>query len=359
MNIQYIQAPAHLGELLKVSLFDPKIPLPVESGPPGEVQEITLEAVLSAILHVVSEVPPHRHQVYYRELALALRPSLPAELSQAGAVKAETGDYALAEEIFKAWEGLCPEEPRAWLNLALLYEQQAAALAGREEDKAALESKKRARDYYKRALEAEPPLPEAFYNAAFFHLSEGLLDRAIQNFETYLSLETRPERTEKAKNALAAVQARQRADLLFKGAYDAILMGQEEEGVAKARSFLEAQPEVWNAWFLVGWGLRRLGRYAEGRQALEKAHELAPAETDVSNELAICCLESGDLKSARRHLEAALRREPENVKLICNLGLVAQKDGRLEDARGFFETVLEIDPEDKIARLSLERLSPA
>ena len=113
---------------------------------------------------------------------------------------------------------------------------------------------------------------------------------------------------------------------------------------------------MWNGWFLVGWGHRRLGRWAEGREAFLKALELGADEVDVLNELAICEMELGLLAESRGHLERALRKEPENVKIISNLGVVARKQGRNDEAAGFFRTVLDLEPDDALARDQLAEL---
>jgi Tfp pilus assembly protein PilF len=69
----------------------------------------------------------------------------------------------------------------------------------------------------------------------------------------------------------------------------------------------------------------------------------------VRNELAICLIELGDLKAARKELETALYEEPENIKIISNLGILALKNGDDDEAAAFFRTVLEIEPNDQLA----------
>ena len=82
-------------------------------------------------------------------------------------------------------------------------------------------------------------------------------------------------------------------DVRFSSAYELISNGDEEKGLDQLRSFLQKNPHVWNAWFLLGWGLRKLGRYIDGIGAFEKALELGGNEiSDTYNELAICYLET-------------------------------------------------------------------
>jgi tetratricopeptide (TPR) repeat protein len=139
-------------------------------------------------------------------------------------------------------------------------------------------------------------------------------------------------------------------DALFQEAYHAVDKGDLDAGLAKIRAFLEKNPDVWNAWFLLGWALRKSGDYGHAADSFRHALEKGGANADTRNELALCLMEKGDLKAARKELETALQKEPENIKIISNLGALALKTGDKTEAAGFFRTVLEIDPDDQIAK---------
>jgi Flp pilus assembly protein TadD len=111
---------------------------------------------------------------------------------------------------------------------------------------------------------------------------------------------------------------------------------------------------VWNGWFVLGWALRLLDRWADGEAAFKKTIELGGDNSDTRNELAICLMEMGDIAAAGRELEAALKKEPENTKIISNLGVLALKTGDKEKAAAFFRTVLELDSGDPVAKKFLE-----
>ena len=113
---------------------------------------------------------------------------------------------------------------------------------------------------------------------------------------------------------------------------------------------------VWNGWFLLGWGLRRLGRYQEARDAFNTSLRHGPRQPDTLNEIAICALELGDLALADKLLTEAVSMEPENTKIISNLGIVALKNGDTDQAAAYFRTVREIDPDDRTAAAYLEQL---
>ena len=129
-----------------------------------------------------------------------------------------------------------------------------------------------------------------------------------------------------------------------------IRRGEEENGILKAKNFLERRSEAGNGWFVLGWGLRRLDRWKDGAACFEKALELGCSGSDTRNELAICLMETGDFPGARKQLEKALTEDPENVKIISNMGILALKQGLDDEAHAFFRTVLALDPDDPVAR---------
>ncbi|MCL2243162.1 MAG: tetratricopeptide repeat protein [Treponema sp.] len=133
-------------------------------------------------------------------------------------------------------------------------------------------------------------------------------------------------------------------------AHKLILDGKAEESLTVIREFLEHHPQMPGGWFLLGWALRQLGRWADGEAALRKAIELGGDNSDARNELAICLMETGNIKGAKRELETALTADSENTKLISNLGVLALKTGNREEASGFFRTALEIDKNDPVAK---------
>ena len=145
-------------------------------------------------------------------------------------------------------------------------------------------------------------------------------------------------------------------DSLFKEAFDNIKTGREEEGIKKISIFIDKYNDVWNAWFLLGWGYRRLGMYSEGKEAFKKALKLHEPLPDTLNELAICLMELGELDESLKKLQDALKMEPENTKVISNMGIVLLKMGKEDDAERYFKIVLEIDKEDKLAQKYLDMI---
>jgi Tfp pilus assembly protein PilF len=201
----------------------------------------------------------------------------------------------------------------------------------------------------------EPPFPNAWFNAGFFYLKQKDFGRARECFSRYLESaeDEDEEKREEAESILKEIDESGLEDENFLEACKAIQQGHEEEGLVNIRLFLEQRPSVRNGWFVLGWALRRLGRWEDGAAAFRKALEFDSGETsntaDIQNELAICLMETEDYRGARQELETALREDPDNIKIISNLGVLAMKNGDDDEAAAFFRIVLELDPEDPVA----------
>lgn len=352
--------------------IDPTIPLPVqkkEKDDPGSfnMKELSEEQILAGLLTIMAYDADNKHIQYYRSLLKNARPEIKKELTEAAILKAKNEDFDLAEEIFASLRGFDPEDMVNTLNTALFFDQRADSYrrSGLFEDADAYDAD--AANYYRIALDAEPALPDAFFNAAFFYLKKHNYREAKSCFETYLALtcdlkdedigENGIYKKNRAQEMLNEINNRNMEDDHFIAAHDLINQGKEKEALEEIRKFLEKNPNVWNAWFMLGWALRRMGRFADAQQAFEKTLTVEGGEkADTFNELAICYMEQGDTDKSRMVLEKALSLEPENTKIISNLGYLALKEGNTSEACAYFQTVLEYDPNDKIALAELARL---
>jgi tetratricopeptide (TPR) repeat protein len=334
-------------------VIDPSIPIPVELAP-GEtdldLEKLSWEMILSGMIRVIGEDPDDEDADYYRRFVLTVKPNILRELSEAAILKAGNGDYELALEILAALTGLFPHAPEVLLNRALILENRADALArSGMEDQAEAENAA-AYGIYRKVLSLNPPYPNGLFNAGFFFMKLRDFSKARECFSAYIPLADNPEKKEKAQALIREIEIRGLDDGEFRAAYDCIRQGEEEKGLLKIKRFLERRYDVWNGWFLLGWALRRLGRWADGATSFGKALELGGDNSDTRNELAICLMELGDYRAARQELERALRMDPENIKIISNLGVLALKSGNDDEAAGFFRTVLDLAPEDPLAR---------
>jgi tetratricopeptide (TPR) repeat protein len=340
--------------------IDPEIPIPVELALGEEtlnLEELSWEMILSGMLQVVSTNIKPEWTAYYRRFVLTLRPDILSEFTEAAILKAKNGDFDAALEILAALRGLFPQFPPVLLNQALVLEEQAASLdqAGREED-----AEKRyvaAEQAYGEVLALEPPFPNALFNAGHFYLKRRDYRRAKECFTSSLAVEGTvdlaalldEEKKENAEFLLREIEEGGLDDESFQEAYNFIRQGNEEAGLASIRSFLERHPSVWNGWFILGWGLRRLERWEDALASFKKTLEMGGENSDTRNEAAICLMELEDFSAARKELETALRDDPDNIKIISNLGVLAMRQGDDDEAAAFFRIVQELEPEDPLA----------
>ena len=318
------------------------------------LEGLSWEMIVSGMLRVIAAGEARAEWLdYYRRFVLAARPGIMAEFTEAAIFKARGGNHGLALEILGSLRGLFPDSPVVRLNRALVMEERAALLErrGRPEARAAFAE---AESAYSEAMSLSPPFPDAWFNAGFFFLGRKDFARARECFSLYVGsgeggAEGGGAKERRARAAIREIDAGGLDDESFRGAHELVRDGQSEAGMAAIRGFIERRPDVWNGWFVLGWALRSLGRWADAAAAFGKAMELGGGNPDTRNELAICLMESGDLAGARRQLEAALRGDCENVKIISNLGVLSLRAGKKDEADAFFRAALELDPEDPVA----------
>lgn len=371
-SVIFINLPEEFKISKEAMHIDTTIPLPVQlpfdADPDAEfdISSLTEEMILAGILTVLAYDNANPNLNYYRSIITKAKPNIKTELAEAAILKARNEDFEIAEEIFDALRGLDPEDMAITLNTALFFDQRADSYrkSGLIEDADAYDND--AEYYYKQAMDAEPAIPDAFFNAGFFYLKQKNFTRGKECFEIYLAyvVDAKDEelgenglyKKQRASEIIRDIDNRNLDDELFKSAYDYIANNEEEKGLDKIRQFIEKNPKIWNAWFLLGWGLRKLCRFDDARQAFEETIKLGGDNCDTLNELAICQMELGNLAGSKKTLLDAFQLEPENTKIMSNLGFVALKEGDISSARGYFTAVLEFDPEDKIAQTALAQL---
>ena len=353
--------------------LDPSIMIPVqkkdgEEDKPINMAELTNEQILAGILTVLAYDKDNLNLPYYRQMIETIRPNIKVELQEAAILKTRNEDWDLAEEMWTALHGLDPENKNIILNMALFFDQAADSYRKNNLHEDADAYDDFALTYYKDAMNSDPEIPDAFFNAGYFYLKKRNFSEAKWAFESFLALttdvpeeelgENGEEKKVQAQDWLNKIASRNLEDEHYHNAYDLISSGQEEKGILEIRRFLQENPAVWNAWFLLGWGLRRLERFSDAKQAFEKARECEGGDenADTLNELAICQMETGDFAGAKESLVEALNMDPDNTKIISNLGYLFLKTGNEQEARKYFMTVLEIDPKDPIAAAQLKTM---
>ena len=352
--------------------IDTSIKLPVQkkvNEAPGDFNpsEITTEQILAGILTVLAYDKKNENLEYYRSIILKVKPNIKKELCEAAILKTKNEDFDLAEEIFLALKGLDPEDVAITLNMALFLDQRADSYrnSGMIDEADAYDAD--AFGYYTEAMEADPPLADAFFNAGFYFMKQHKYRDAKDAFETYIALtcdlsdedlgENGVYKKERAQEIVNNITNQNIDDEAFTRAYDLISKGEEEKGIEEIRKFLVNNSKVWNAWFMLGWGLRRLERFSDAKLAFEEALKCGGNENpDTYNELSLCYIQEKNFNEAKKCLLKAFEMDSENTKIISNLGFLALAQGDKQQARNYFTAVLEFDPKDKIAANELLKL---
>ncbi len=371
-SIYFIDLPENFSLSDAAFPIDKTIQLPVQqkdSDAPGifNPSEITMEQILAGILTVLAYDKKNTHLDYYRSILKKAKPNIKQELCEAAILKTKNEDFDLAEEIFMALHGFDPEDVAIILNMALFLDQRGDSYrrAGLFEDADAYDAD--AESYYIQAMEAEPPLPDAFFNAGFFYLKQHKYREAKDSFETFVALnagatdeelgENGQYKLGRAQEIIENINNQNMDDERFKNAYDLISSGQEEKGLEEIRVFLQNNPKVWNAWFLLGWGLRKLERFEDAKQAfLEALKYGGDTNADTYNELSLCLVAEHKFDEAKQALQKALAIDSDSTKILSNLGYIALAQDNKEEARKYFSIVLELDPKDAIAAAELLKL---
>lgn len=372
-SVFYISIPENYEFSNEAMKVNSKIPLPVQKKDGQEnktpdLADITTEQILAGILTVLAYDHHNEHLDYYREIIKKARPNILKELGETAILKARNEDWDLAEEIFMALHGLEPENYSILLNMALFLDQRADSYlrANLEEDSEAYNAD--AQTYYKQAMEAEPPIPDAYFNAGFFYLKLHNYREAKDCFDTYITLtcDTSDEelgeegiyKKERAQEILNNISKTNMDDVHFQKAYELISKGKEQEGMDEILKFIKNNPEVWNAWFMLGWALRKVERFTDAKNAFEESLKCPEGDSnaDTYNELSLCLIQEQDYEGAEKYLKKAFALDPENTKIISNLGYLSLAKGDEENARKYFTAVLEFSPNDTIAAAELAKL---
>lgn len=355
-SVYFISVPESFSHSIASFSIDPSILLPVELKPGQkelDMQNISWEMIISAMLKVLAHSPENEHKEYYRGFVLAVKPDIEADLIKAGIEKAKQQEFDLAQELFRTAKAVIPDSLAAVFNLAQVYESRTISYEQLQKQDLAREFAALADQAYREAFVLNSNSIQLMQAAGTFYLRRGDHLRAL---EAYTRLEEL-EPAEKNRRIIEELKIQHKLDSAFQGAYQAIIQGREEEALEQIETFIDEADRIWTAWFLKGWALRRLRNFTDAEAAFLKALSLTDPQADILNELAICAMEQNLLPESERYLNEAIRLEPQNVKIISNLGILAIKLGRKEDALRQFEAVLSLDPDDPIAKTYIDHLT--
>lgn len=349
-RIQYISVQNTLKTDLGTFTLDPSIKLPVQL-PEGkndiDADDVTVENIVSGMLTIIAYDETHKHFSYYKSFIDALEPGLAGELNKAAIAKEQQKDYDFAEELFLAVYHLLPQSASC-INLATLYSYMAIDARDRkndeDEDKYLLLAKRTLQDGLRRFGENEHILAEL----SSFEAYMGNLEEAKEYLERYLMVASEGEKKQELKKVKEQIDFQLENDNEIKEAYDFIMLGMPDKALPIIDKFIEANPSVWNGYFIKGWALRVKKDFEGAKAALMECMKRGETNSEIYNELSICELELGNKELSKTYLEAAADLDGEDLNIMSNLAFLYLTDGQFDEAREALEKARYLSGDDKI-----------
>ena len=350
--IQYISVQNTLKTDLGTFTLDPSIKLPVQL-PPGKTEldadDVSVENIVSGMLTIIAYDENHKHFSYYKSFIDALEPGLAAELNKAAIAKEQQKDYDFAEELFLAVYHLLPQSASC-INLATLYSYMAVDAREKkndeDEDKYLLMAKRTLQDGLRRFGENENILAEL----SSFEAYMGNLEDAKEYLERYLMVASEGEKKQELKKVKEQIDFQLENDNEIKEAYDFIMLGMPEKALPIIDKFINANPDVWNGYFIKGWALRVKKDFEGAKEALMECMKKGEVNSEIYNELSICELELGNRELSKIYLEAAADLDGEDLNIMSNLAFLYLTDDQFDEAREALEKARFLSGNDEIVK---------
>ena len=117
-----------------------------------------------------------------------------------------------------------------------------------------------------------------------------------------------------------------------------------------ARNILQEDDRYAPAHFIVGMGFALDGKFELAKNHLLRAAEYGMDTVPLHNNLAMVCLETGDLEEARTCVERALDMDPDKPEVIDTAVAVALAQKRFDDAQTMLRKALDEHPDNRMLR---------
>jgi len=340
-----------MGRQINGFTIDPVRRLPVQL-PDGKTSfdgssEITIEMIISGMLKIIAWQPENPNYEYYRAFVLAAQPDAVEQLNLAAIAQEKQGNLEFSEELFTTVCHLAPQSA-TFINLATLFSERAAkdTTKGTAYDLYA----QKALDTLLEGLKQFPKDADLLCETGYFHLYQGNTEAAQNYFEQYLSVAPEGEKRAKVEKVFADINKKITNDTALMSAYDQIQMGDEGKAVDALDAYIAKNPEVWNAYFLKGWALRRLEEFEAARTAFLKCLSLGERDADIYNELSLCEYSLGGKELAKTYLDTAVDLDESNLTYLSNLAYLHLKDEEYTEARRLLEKARSLDANDPLIR---------
>lgn len=258
------------------------------------------------------------------ERAVALSPANADVLTRLAALRLSLGDAARASDEFEKAYAMAPDKTAAAEQLVL------AAISSGELDRATIALNK--------LIKAKGDSEITGNLAALIRMAQLDLQGAAVQLQSTIA--TYPDSIQPRIN-LAKVLV-----LLDRGAEAQIVLG----------DVLDRRPADGVALSTLVGLLNADNRGAAALVRLEKAHEAAPKDSDITIAYANQLLRANDPKKALALVDTVLRDQPDNTALLAAKGRFLASRGQTEDAESAYRQLLDINPLDVNARRAVADL---
>ena len=292
--------------------------------------------------------------------ALKKHPADPVLHNFAGVIAAQQRAVASAEEHFRTAIRLAPKSAAAYENLGRLYQEQADGDP---------EARAKALAVYDQLLRADPVSAEGLFQSAFLLALQG------QFAASRTMLERLPEDIRQGPQALAVLAADlgglgdaagARAVIASLAAHSALTeadvlsvlpalpIGRGDDVAALMLDALDrralASPRALQAMATIH---ARGGRFAEGRQGLERAVAAGGASVPLLMELARTAVKLKDYQGALGYLAHARSLEPANAAVHFFFGMVCVEQDLVGEAYESLKKAIELDPDNPLVNYAM------
>ena len=254
---------------------------------------------------------------------------------------AKMGRRKEALEQFEEVLRMRPNDPQAWYNVGVLrfemgdFERSKEAFERAEK----LGFKGGGIGEFLRAIEGMREREARIaYNEGVSLQRERRYEEAIKRFRRALELD--PEMKEAYLNMAYCLSA----------------VGRREEAAEALERALELDDRFFEAYFNLGTLYLEMGRAEEAEGPLSKAVELRPSYAKARYNLGLALYRQGRYEEAAEEFEEAVRLAPKWDEAHYNLGMSYLMGGRAEKAVEEFKTTLKLNPSHDKARKALSSL---
>jgi len=332
------------------------VQLPEGSKQIDPVQGISMQTIAAAIIKLLAYREDHEDTPYYRQLLLAMQPDVAQELQIAAIAKAQKQDFEFAEELFLAANHLNPDIVEHYINLSVLYGQQAqlAKEASNEERYDTFIG--RQLDILQKGLLRHPLSELLLAEIGMLNLYLGNEEIALEHLNAYLRIAQPSEKRDIIEAQVAQVSERLEEDSTLYAAFDEMQLGNHEQALRLVETFISRRPKAWEGYFIKGWALRVSEQFQKAADTFVTCLEAGGRNSDIYNELSLCMSALGNDELAKDYLEIALEMESGNITLLTNLAYLYLKDEQFNRVNELYQAAKELDPNDPLVKHLKEEL---